>query len=211
MLEHLTPAQIRSALKDRDSLVQLLESSLGYRTNLVSYEATDLGVAPYLAKRVNSWWLLSHYTGNLPFQIHLVQLGELPAFNLCRDIVDSFRRHRPGYFLFTFTQDYCYVLFITVELSLERRPYTWLRLPKPYYRFLLANRTHPSPGVLEALTRLRVEPSESDPARIHKKVLEALRFSEHPSELPKWFWSAWYYRLGYSQDAYDRLKDSGKI
>lgn len=212
-MDELTLAQIRSGLKDRDSLIQFLGNELGYKTGPVLYgnPAEELGIARYLTRQVDSWWLLSHYPGRLPFQIHFVEITELPGFNLCRDILDSFRRRRLGYFLFLFTKDYCHMLFITVELSLERRPYTWQLLPKSYFRFLLTDCTNPTSTDLKVLTKLQVEPSESDPATIHKKVLEALKPSRYYSDLPEWFWSPWYYRLGYSQDTYENLRESGKI
>lgn len=210
-LDYLTSAQIRSGLTNRDSLVKFLEGELGYKTNPVFYEVADLGITPYLTRQVDSWWLLSHYPGRLPFQIHFVEITELPGFNLCRDILDSFRRRRPGYFLFLFTKDYCHMLFITVELSLERRPYTWQLLPKSYFRFLLTDCANPTSTDLNILTKLQVEPSESDAGTLHKKVLEALKPSGYYSELPDWFWSPWYYRLGYSQDIYEKLREQGKI
>ena len=211
-LDYLSSAKIRSGLTDRDSLIQFLGNELGYKTGPVLYgnPAEELGIARYLTREVDSWWLLSHYPGRLPFQIHFVEITELPGFNLCRDILDSFRRSHPGYFLFVFTQDYCYVLFITVELSLERRPYTWQRLPKPYYRFLLLDCTRPTANDLEVLAKLRIKSSQSEPPTIHERVLEALRDSEHRSDLPEWF-MPWYYRLGYSQDTYENLRESGKI
>jgi len=212
-LEYLTPTQVRSGLKDRENLIRFLSTGLGYKTGPVFYEnpAEDLRLSRSLTKQVSSWWLLSHYPGGLPFQIHLVELEELPGFNLCRDIVDSFLRYRPGYFLFLLTKDYCHMLFITVELSLERRPFTWQWMPKPYPRYLLVDCSNPRSSDLQALTNLRVEPSESDPATLHKRVLDALKPSGYYSDLPDWFWSPWYHRLGYPQDVYDKLKESGKI
>lgn len=72
------------AVRDREGLVQFLDRELGYRVNPIFFEATDLRIPPYLSRQVDTWWLVSNYPGHLPFQIHLVQIGELPAFNLCR-------------------------------------------------------------------------------------------------------------------------------
>lgn len=196
-------------IDSRDTLVKLLSNHLGCKTSPVFYEPGDLGIPTYLAREVTDWWLLSHYPGQLPFQIHLVQIRNLVLYP-CQDIIDSFYRKRPGYFLFIFTEDYSYLVFMTIEWSLERRPWTWQRLPKPYHRFLLLDRTRPTANDLEVLTKLRVESSQSDPSTIHKKVLEALRASEHHSDLPEWF-VPWYYRLGYSQDTYENLREQGKI
>ena len=210
---NLTAIQVRSGLKDRESLVRFLNDGLGYKINPVFYNdpCEELGIARYLTREVSSWWLLSHYPGRLPFQIHFVQITELPGFNLCRDIVESFRRRRPGYFLFLFTKDYCHVLFFTIELSLERRPFTWLRLPKSYPRYLLVDRANPTSTQLQILAGLKVESSEINPAALHKKVLEALKSTSRHDDLPCWFLSSWYYRLGFSQNTYDNLRKSGKI
>lgn len=210
---HSRLKRIVANLKGKDNLIQFLEQELGYKTTPVFYEATDLKIPLYLAKEVKGWWLVSHYPGDLPFQVHLLQIREL-TFNFCRKIIDSFSRQHPGYSLFIFTKDYSYLLFITIEWSLERRPWPgrsiWPKLPKPYYRFLLMNRAHPTSNDLEVLNQLRADLPRSDPALIYQKVVEALKLSEHWGGLPEWF-MPWYYRLGFSPRLWEKLRRSGEI
>ena len=200
-------AQVRSGLKDRDSLVRFLERELGYKTTLVSYEATELDIPPYLAGEVTGWWLVSDYSGKPPFQIHFAEIKELTLYP-CRSIVNFFLNRHPGYYLFIFTQNYCYVLFLTIELSLERRPNTLQLLPKYYHRFFLLDCANPTGNDAYVLTKLQAEPTQNNPVMLYNKVLDALKLPGH--DLPEWFMS-WYYRLGYSQDTWEKLRKSGTI
>lgn len=194
-LGYLTTSQIRSGLKDRDSLIRFIESELGYTANPVFYEAIDLGITPYLARRVSSWWLLSHYAGNLPFQIHLAQVSEL-TFNYCTSAMQSFHSHHPGYFLFIFTKDYSYVLFMATEWSLERIPKagspTWPFLPKPYPRFVLVNCQNPTESDASVLRRLKLHQSVASPPDMHARIIQALKLAERWEPFPEWFLPYWY-------------------
>lgn len=194
-LNYLSIAQLRSGLKDRESLTEFLSTQLGYKADPVFYEATDLGTPPYLARRVNSWWLLSHYPGNLPFQIHLAQVSEL-TFNYCTSAMQSFHSHHPGYFLFIFTKDYSYMLFMATEWSLERIPRPgspiWPFLPKPYPRFLLVNRQNPTESDVSVLRRLKLHQSVTTPPDIHARIIQALRSVERWEPFPEWFLPYWY-------------------
>lgn len=202
-------SQIRSGLKDRESLIRFLADPLGYVVTPIFWEARDLGIPPYIAKQVNNWWQLINHPGSIPFQVHLCEVAEL-TFYICCDVINSFIRRHPGNYLFVFTQDYCHMVFMTVERVLERRPFTWRREPKYYYRFLLTNCSNPTGNDVRVLSELRVDSSLIDSATIHNKIVTALKLSEHGNELPEWF-MPWYFRLGYSQDRWERLQESGNI
>lgn len=193
-MNYLTVAQVRSGLKDRDSLIRFVESELGYTANLVFFEAADLGIPPHLARQVNSWWLLSHYVDKPPFQIHLAQVREL-TFNYCANVMKSFHSHHPGYYLFIFTKDYSDVLFIATEWSLERKPKAgspiWPFLPKPYPRFVLVNRQNPTENDASVLRRLKFHQSVAGPPDMHARIIEALKSGERWEPLPQWFLPYW--------------------
>ena len=192
-MDYLTSSQVRSGLRDRGSLVQFIEGELKYKTNPVFYEAVDLGIAPYLARQVNGWWLLSHYPGSLPFQIHLAQVSEL-TFDYCAKAMQSFHVHHLGYFLFIFTKDYSYILFMATEWSLERIPKpgspVWPFLPKPYPRFLLVNCQNPTKNDVSVLSYMTLHQSFAIPPDIHTRILQALKSSE--CRKPEWFMPYWY-------------------
>ena len=194
-MDYLTSSQVRSGLRDRGSLVQFIEGELKYKTNPVFYEAVDLGIAPYLARQVNGWWLLSHYPGSLPFQIHLAQVSEL-TFDYCAKAMQSFHVHHLGYFLFIFTKDYSYILFMATEWSLERIPKpgspVWPFLPKPYPRFLLVNCQNPTKNDVSVLSYMTLHQSFANPPDIHTRILQALKSSERREPLPEWFLPYWY-------------------
>lgn len=129
----MTPAQVKNGLKDRNSLMQFLNTVLGYRTAPVVYDnpTDELRIPPYLCTRINGWWLICSYPGRVPFQIHFAEVKEL-TFYTCRDIVVSFLRSHPANYLFIFTRDYCHIVLFAVERSLEREQNT-LRLRPKYY------------------------------------------------------------------------------
>jgi hypothetical protein len=208
-VDYLTPSLVRSGLKDRDNLFKFFADGLGYITAPVFWEAKDLDIPQYLSTRIISWWLISRYPGRIPFQVHFAEVKEL-TFYICRDIVMSFLRSHPANYLFIFTQDYSYIVFFAVERSFEKRPYTWRREPKYYYRFLFADCSNPTSNDLNVLEGIRLAPSLVDSAIIYDKVVAALKISEYGNELPEWF-MPWYYRMGYSEEAYDKLRESGMI
>lgn len=205
----MTPSQVKNGLRDRNSLVQFLNTALRYRTAPVAYEnvTEELRIPPYLSTRINGWWLISSYPGSVPFQIHFVEVNEL-TFYTCKDIVVSFLRSHPANYLFIFTKDYCYIVLFAVERSFERRQYTWRLEPKYYYRFSLLDCCNPTHNDLLVLHRLCLEHSTEDPVAIYDRVMTALKLAR-PS-IPEWF-MPWYYRMGYSEETYDRLRESGLI
>jgi len=205
----LTLAQVRNGLRDRKSLVQFIDTVLGYRTAPVVYEnpTQELRIPSYLSAEIKGWWLLCSYPGKIPFQIHLAEVKEL-TFYACRNIVDSFLRSHPANYLFIFTKDYRYTVFFAVERSLEKRPHTWRLEPKYYYRFLLTDCRNPTQSDLLVLERIRLEDSSEEPVALYDKVVAALKPASN--ETPGWF-MPWYYRMGYSEEAYHRLRESGLI
>lgn len=203
----LTAAQIREGLRNKDSLVSFLQRHLGFNTNPIFYEATHLRIPSYVAAKINSWWLLCSYPGKVPFQIHFAEIKEF-TFYVCRDIVSAFLRSHPANYLFIFTEDYYYMFFLSAERSLEKRPYTWRPEPKYYWRQLFVDCRSPGPNELLVLDRLRIDPACVDSVAIYSKVIGALRFAR--SDVPEWF-MPWYYRMGFSDDRYDRLRESGMI
>lgn len=58
------------------------------------------------------------------------------------------------------------------------------------------------------LDSLRLDASTTDAIIVYDKVIEALNLDN--SDVPKWFMQ-WYYQMGYSEETYDRLKESGMI
>lgn len=205
----MTPSQVKNGLRDRNSLEQFLNAVLGYRTSLVAYEnpTEELRIPPDLSTRINGWWLMSSYPGRVPFQIHFAEVQKL-TFYLSRSIADFFMRRHPGNYLFMLTHDYCHLVLFSIERSLERRANTFILEPKPYYRYLIVDCSNPSSNALETLAALRLDPSLTDPDVIHQRVLTALKRSKE--EIPEWFME-WYYRLGYSQEKYERLRELGLI
>jgi len=196
----------------KDGLADFLKIRLLYETSPVSYEPSELEIPPYLARGTSAWWLLSHYLGKSPFQIHLVETKEF-TFYYCRNVVDSFyQRHPRAYFLFIFTKDYSYLFFATIEWSLERKPQKghkiWPKLPKPYYRSHILNRHNPTGNDIQVIRQLQLEHSDAEPSAIFEKTVQALNSSR--SDVPEWFMS-WYYRMGYSEETYERLRESGMI
>lgn len=191
--------------------MQFMSAGLGYKTMPVVYESPgeELRIPPYLSIRINGWWLLCSYPGRVPFQIHLAEVSEL-TFYTCRNIVVSFLRSHPANYLHLFTKDYCYIVFLAVERSFEKRPHTWQLEPKYYYRFLLMNRSNPSQNDLLVLDGFRHERSIEDSVAIYDRVIAALKTAGQSNETPEWF-MPWYYRTGYSEETYDRLKESGLI
>ena len=208
-MNSLTPAQVKSGLKDRNSLVQFMNNVLGYKTSLVAYEnpTEELRIPPYLCTRINGWWLICSYPGKILFQIHLAEIKEL-TFYMCKDIAVSFLRSHPANYLFIFTKNYCHIAFFGVDRSLEKRPYTWELGTKYYYRFLLMDCHNPRSNDLRVLDSLRLDASTTDAIIVYDKVIEALNLDN--SDVPKWFMQ-WYYQMGYSEETYDRLKESGMI
>lgn len=200
-------ARIGTSLKDRDNLVGFLSQELGYKTDPVFYEPADLQIPPYLARYVQGWWCLTHYEGRLPFQVHLVQLTERPMLSLCRDIMQSFSQRHPGYFLFIFTKDYDWLLFMAIEWSLERIPRpghdVWPKLPKPYPRVLLLNRHRLTENDLAVLGWFRIEPWDTEPLAMYQMVLLAFKLSEPWDGYPDWF-QPYYYGLGHISRSEER-------
>jgi len=208
-MESLTSSQIRSGLKDRNSLVQFMSAVLGYKTDPVLYEnpAEELRIPPYLSTKINGWWLICSYPGKIPFQMHFAEIKEL-SFYACKDIAVSFLRGHPANHLFIFTKDYCHIVFFSVERSLEKRPYTWRLEPKYYYRFSLMDCRNPTHDDLLVLDKLRLDQLPTDPDAIYNKVINALKAGR--SAIPTWF-MPWYYRLGFSKKTYGRFRKSGLI
>lgn len=209
MVEKLVLAEVKSGLKDRGSLLQFMSASLGYKVDPVLYEnpTQDLRIPGYLASKINSWWLVCSYPGKVPFQIYFAEIREL-TFYLCRDIVDAFLCSHPANYLFIFTKDYRYMLFLSVERSLEKRPYTWRLGTKYYWRQLFVNCCNPGSSELLVLDRLRIDPACTDPLAIYDKVIGALKLASN--DIPEWF-MPWYYRMGFSVEGYERLHDSRMI
>ncbi|MBM4432923.1 MAG: hypothetical protein FJ025_02880 [Chloroflexi bacterium] len=125
------------------------------------------------------------------FQIHFIQVKQL-FFHSCKTIIASFwEKHAGGRFLFVFTSNYSYLLFMTIEWSLERKPKpgerVWPKIPKQYFPHLLVNRGSPTNNDRVVLSSFRLQPSDTDPHVIYNKVLKALKSSEPSEPLPKWF------------------------
>jgi hypothetical protein len=208
---NLTRSQIKNGFKDRNSLVQFMNTVLGYRTTLVAYEnpAQQLRIPPYLCTRINGWWLLCSYPGEIPFQVHFAEINGL-TFYTCKDIVVSFLRSHPANYLFIFTEDYCYIVFFAVERSLEREQNTLRLRPKYYYRFSLIDCRNPVYNDLLVLDKLRLQHSTEDSVAIYDRVITALKLARPSNDTPEWF-MRWYYRMGYSEETYDRLRESGLL
>lgn len=208
-MDSLTQAQVRNGLKDINSIVQFMSAELGYRTAPVFYEnpTQDLRIPSYLSTKINSWWLLCSYPGEIPFQIHLAEIKEL-TFHACRDIAIFFLRSHPANYLFVYTKNYSHIVFFCVERSFEKRPYTWTREPKYYCRFLVTDCRNPTHNDLLVLDKFRLDQLPADPDAIYNKVVNALKVGR--GSIPTWF-MPWYYRLGFSRKAYDRLRRSGLI
>lgn len=201
-VSHLSVALLKVNCKG--GLADFLGGYLGYKTLGVFYEASDLQIPPYLARDISAWWLLSHYPGQLPFQIHLVETEEF-TFHYCQTVVHYFYHRHPGYFLFILTKDYSYLFFTVVDWSLERKPWSgypdWLFLPKPYDRFLLLDRNRPTRNDVAVLSWLQLDSSENnEPSSIYDKVLLALKLSQPSEGLPEWFVPE-YYRVDDSSHA----------
>jgi len=107
-----------------------------------------------------TWWLISHYLSPSPSQVHLVQIKELTVYP-CRHIAISFARRHPGYYLFIFTKDYSYLVFMAIEWSRERKPspgrLVWPFWLKPYYFYLLINRHAPTENDIIVLNWLSLD------------------------------------------------------
>jgi len=207
----LTQSQIKNGLKDRNSLVQFIDTVLRYRTAPVAYEdpTQELRIPPYLSTKISGWWFLCSYPGRIPFQIHFAEIKEL-TFYTCKDIVVSFLRSHPANYLFIFTEDYCYIVFFAVERSLEREQNTLRLRPKYYYRFSLVDCRNPAYNDLLVLDRIRLERSTEDSVAIYDRVITPLKLAGPSNDTPEWF-MPWYYRMGYSEETYDRLRESGLI
>ena len=182
----------------KDNFAAFLKEYLGYENSPVFYEPSDLQIPPYLARDISTWWLLSHYPGQLPFQVHLVETKEF-TFHYCQSVVHSFYHRHPGYFLFILTKDYSYLFFTVVDWSLERKPWSgypdWLFLPKPYLRFLLLNRNRPTKNDAVVLNWLQLDSSEDiEPPALYDKVLQSLKLSQPLRGLPEWF-VPYYYKV----------------
>lgn len=191
MTGYLTPHEVRGKLKDRAGLTHFLGNELGYKTNPVIFQAADLGISEGSSKQISGMWLLSHYAGNLPFQIFLVHLKERPTFGYCAGLIHSFGKRRPGYYLFILTMDYSYILFMSIELSLERIPKpgksVWPFGSKPYPRFLLIDSENLTTDDIYVLSRMKRDPKVVDPAEIHTRVIQALKSLDNHSPFPEWF------------------------
>jgi len=196
----------------KDGLADFLKTYLLYEVSPVSYKPSELQIPPYLAKETSAWWLLSHYRGKSPFQIHLVETKNF-TFQYCGDVLNSFyQRYAGGHYLFIFTKDYSYLFLATIEWSLERRPQkghkVWPKLPKPYCRSHILNRYNPTANDIQVIKLLRLEHSDAEPSAIFEKTVQALNSSR--GDVPEWF-MPWYYRLGFPPSTWEKLKGSGKI
>jgi hypothetical protein len=208
-VESLTQAQVRSGLKDRNSLVQFMSAVLGFKTEPVAYAnpVEELRIPAYLSTKINSWWLICSYSGEVPFRIYLGEIKEL-TFYACKDIAISLLRNHPANHLFVFTKNYCHIVFFSVERSFEKRPYTWTRAVKYYCRFLVTDCYNPTHNDLFVLDRFRLDQLPADPDTIFNKVINALKASR--GAIPTWFMPL-YYHLGFPRKVYDRLRRSGLI
>jgi len=194
---------IRSGISQvvcKDTLAAFLNNHLGYRTSSVSYEASDFHIPKYLSAGISEWWILSDYPGQVAFQIHLVKVNDL-SFSNCKTIITSFsEKHAGGRFLFVFTKSYRYLVFMTVEWSLERKPSwgkpVWPKVPKAYCHHLLVNRIQPTHNDGVVLSSMRLQHSDIDQLKMYDQIISALKSSRPLEAAPKWFYAYTYKRFG---------------
>jgi len=151
----------------RETLLQYLSESLGYRVTDVSYPPKQLDIPSKPSEAIQSVRLLSDY--DKAFQAYLFETTSLTRTTI-RSILEPFYRHHPaGDYLFIFTKDYSQFAFVS--------PLRILRPGKPMPALQLrilplepANVYHTD---LEVLHGIVLTSEEQQPEIIRRKHEEA--------------------------------------